>query len=183
MPDYTNENGERKSLFGFRIHHVLGDGYSMLEFLERVLDENSTGVIPERSVTRRANLGLSLTEQLRMRFWIPLTIGNHFSDYMFHSDYFSTTKINPNISLTRITMELSVLKTIRRELSDDAQASVSFVTVILFVFGGALRKFLLGGDWNRKLSTVQVESLKSVNVAIGLPKSTPHPVGKFCNHW
>lgn len=170
----SDGNGGVCSYFGFRIHHVIGDGYSMLDFLGKLFDEGSTEVMPALKNSSRTT-----AESWKRLFWIPLTIGKHFSDFTFHSDYFSTKKLRSTNSLNWITLKLNEIKAIRQSLSSKFDTPIPFSVLILFILGSALRRAAINGILKGDLHT-----MKNLNVTMAAPKShSSHPKGKFCNHW
>jgi len=183
ISDFQDENGMRRSLFGFRIHHIIGDGYSMLDFLERVFDQNPTRpaaqVLPKRKP-------MTIRETLNMWFYLPLTQGINLAGLFFHSDHFSSLKSDCANSYSNTSTDLSELLLIRKKMSAAIGVPVPFVTMILFIFGTALKKTLLFNNSNVRESTESshlCSSLRDLKIGIAMPRSAPHPTGTFCNDW
>jgi hypothetical protein len=65
----------------------------MMDFLNKLFDEEPTAQAPTLKTQRT-------TMNFRQIFSMPLTIANHFADFLFRFDYFSTTKLKSEISLT-----------------------------------------------------------------------------------
>jgi len=178
--DFINENGEQRGLFGFRIHHMIGDGYSMLGFLQNVFDQAST---PPASLPPK-HKPMGVKGKFKMWFWMPLSWWADVKGNCFHSDYFTTRKCAKKLSWLKTSVNLSELKLIRKNLSSAVKTPVSLITVILFLFGTALRKTLFfdSMEGRRKLR-VPSRTLNTLKVGIAMPRSSPHPEGTFSNHW
>lgn len=165
-------DSDEKCHFAFRIHHIVGDGCSVLNFLSKIFDKESTYV--PLTVTHP----LTSTDKFKMCFWMPLTFAKHCYDVWIHSDYFSGKKRNEKVFLAKTSVNLSDLKAIRSRLSKKFGTPVPLFNTILLIFGSALRKAHLAGEFGEGKGLH-----KNISAVVGLPRSTPHPQETFCNHW
>jgi hypothetical protein len=177
LPEYkSKEDEEVKSVFGFRIHHAIGDGYSMLQFLSRVFDPSSLekNLVP----SSKPAATISLNAHLATLFWTPFSTFKFFRAFYLHSDYFTVPKVQRGQTLSRTSIPLKHLKEARLNMSLKLHnSSVSFLALILHLVGSGLRKYLVE---DVKLVVLP----KKVYMIASIPKpGSLHPEGTFCNHW
>ena len=174
----TGKSNEIQSIFGFRIHHVIGDGYSMLQFLHQLFDSPQT-LKSKREIKLTNNNGF-LT-QAKIGFWTPFSNFQFLRAFFSHSDYFTRKKSTQRINLSTTSFPLNDLKRVRQILSLKLNTKVSFLTLLMHLIGNSLRKYLVRDIQGLKSG---IPLPKEIYIVASIPNSSSeHPQGTFCNHW
>ncbi|OXA37970.1 putative diacylglycerol O-acyltransferase tgs1 [Folsomia candida] len=164
-------SGETRSIFGLQTNHAIGDGFSKLCLLEKIVDN----AIPPPEVCRvtdknDANLGGSqLSDLLRL----PDTLSKLFCDFLLHKDIFTRAKSSDDVALYRATYPMRTFKEVRFLLGAQGQGRPPLLLLGVTLLAGALRRFL---------SRLCSDGM-TTNFVVALPvRGVEHPP-QFCNFW
>jgi hypothetical protein len=158
---------------------MIGDGFSKLRLLEKIVDNPPVDVSESTSSPSSyppPSLQLPLTPSTILS--LPFTLSKLVQDFALHKDVWTCPKTSTKISLFTSTFSIESFKTVRKLYSQKFHSAPPppLVLVGVSILAGTLRRFLL--HQGKEVPEIS-------NIVVALPQSDfRHPGDfKFCNFW
>ena len=176
VSNYDFSGEPPRSVFIFRCHHIVGDGLSMLKFLEAISDCAETR--PAKMVDKTAKR-VPMFENIQYLFYAPLMLLHQIKEFGVHSDALAVKKSTQEVTLSLTTFPYKRLQELREPFKC---AGNGFPTIAAYnwILSGTLCKY-----FEKELGKSHEDLKGATNLIASLPirTTTDNRTQKFQNIW